>query len=463
MKLPLALLLASLPQFLPTAATAAEARPTWEEHVRPILKARCFKCHSEDEQKADLNLQTLASTLKGGSSGGVLKKGRPNSSLLMQAIEHADGVEKMPPKSPKMPEEEIELIRQWILAGLPEGSGDTAAAPNAFAFQPAAQGARPQNPALPSGLPQETAAGTRLNPVTALAASPWAPVVAIGGQGKIRFFNTQNRAPLGFVPFPEGSPQVLRFSRDGALLLAGGGKPVQSGKAVLYDVATGKRLAVFGDETDTVLAADFSPDGKLVALGGPGKTVKVFHTSNGVLSYKIAKHTDWITSLEFSPDGSRLATADRAGGIHVWEAASGGIFLSLSEHKEGISSVAWRPDGKILASASEDGSVILWNAGDGFPVKTLRNIHTPKPAGKHYGKLRGGVLSATWTADGQLLTSGRDQVARVWDSSGEALGAHEPLPTLPSRVSGTSDATLAVIGDAAGNLHWWTRSQPGAR
>jgi len=447
----------------PLVATAAEAPPTWEEHVRPILKARCFKCHSDDEQKADLNLQTLAATLKGGSSGQVLKKGRPNSSLLMQAIEHADGLEKMPPKSPKMPEDEIELIRHWILAGLLEGAGDTTSTSNAFAFQPMAQGTRPENPALPAGLPLEAAAEVPLNPVTALAASPWAPLVATGGHGSIRFFNSRTRASLGVVSFPEGTPQVLRFSRDGALLLAAGGKPVQSGKAALYDVATGKRLAVFGDETDTVLAADFSPDGKLVALGGPAKTVKVFHAANGALAYKISKHTDWITTLEFSPDGNRLATADRAGGIHVWESASGGIFLSLSEHKESISSVAWRPDGKILASASEDGSVILWNAADGFPVKTLKDIHTPKPAGKHYGKLRGGVLSVAWTADGQLLTTGRDQTARAWDSSGSGLDSHAPLASLPSRVAGTCDSSVAVIGDAAGHLHWWNRGTAAAR
>jgi mono/diheme cytochrome c family protein len=457
MKRPLAILIASLP----LAATAAEAPPTWEKHVRPILKARCFKCHSDDEQKADLNLQTLAATLKGGGSGDVLKKGRPNSSLLMQSIEHADGVEKMPPKSAKMPEEEIELIRQWILAGLPERSGEAASATNTFVFHPAAQGVRPENPAMPADLPKESPSEARLNPVTALAASPWAPLVATGGHGTIRFFHTQTRESLGTVPFPEGAPQVLRFSRDGALLLAAGGKPVQSGKAALYDVTTGKRLAVFGDETDTVLAADFSPDGKRLALGGPGKTVKVFHTETGALAYKIAKHTDWITALEFSPEGNRLATADRAGGIHVWESADGGIFLSLSEHKESVSSIAWRPDGKVLASASEDGSVILWNTGDGFPVKTLKDIHTPKPVGKHYGKLRGGVLSLAWTAEGQLLTAGRDQTARAWDSTGGRIGACDPLPSLPSRVTGTAEGKLAVIGDAAGRLHWWSRaSQP---
>lgn len=435
---------------------ASVTAPNWEEDVRPVLKARCFKCHSDDEKKAELNLQTLASALKGGSNGEVLKRGRPNSSPLMQAIEHAEGVEKMPPKSERMPEEEIELIRKWILAGLPEKSGSVVVAASAFVMKVATEG-KPANPALPTGLPAVAESVARANPVTALAASPWAPVVAVGGHGRVAFYHTETHAPLGQIAFPEGIPQVLRFSRDGALLLVAGGKPVQSGKAALYDVATGKRLATFGDESDTVLAADFSADGKLVALGGPTKTVKVFHTSTAQLAYRITKHMDWITAIEFSPDGTRFATADRVGGIHVWDAAGGGIVLSLSEHKEAVSALSWRPDGNVIASASEDGSVILWNLKDGFPSATLTGIHTPKPLGKRYGKVPGGVLSVGWTPEGHLLSVGRDKAAREWDSNGGKLGACEELPVVPIRVTGTFDGKVAVIGGQDGRVFWWAQ------
>ncbi|MEI6714600.1 MAG: c-type cytochrome domain-containing protein [Verrucomicrobiota bacterium] len=433
------------------------APPNWDDHIRPILKNRCFKCHGEEDQKGDLNLQTLAAALKGGTSGEVLKKNRPNSSILLQSILHEEGVEKMPPKSSKLPDEEIELIRQWILAGLPEKSGSPSSAPATFAFKPSNPGTKPANPAMPANLPALPSAGKRANPVTALASSPWAPLIATGGHGQIAFFNAETKTNLGAIPFPEGIPQVLRFSRDGSTLLVAGGKPVQSGKVVLFDVATGKRLAAFGDETDTVLAADFSPDGKLVAIGGPNKLVKVFHTADGSLAYKITKHMDWVTALEFSPDGSRLASGDRAAGIYVWEAATGGIAMTLAEHKEAISSLTWRPDGNIIASASEDGSVILWNMKDGFPSATLTGIHTPKPQGKRYGKVPGGVLSLVWTPEGHMLSVGRDNAVREWDSNGGKLSAVEGLPTLPSRVTGTFDGKLAVIGDAEGRLLWWPK------
>src|SRR5207237_7303929 len=124
------------------------------------------------------------------------------------------------------------------------------------------------------------------------------------------------------LAFPEGVPYVLRFSRNGEVLLAAGGRAVQSGRVVLFDVRSGKRLVAIGEEKDIVLAADVSADGKLVALGGPGKVVRVYSVVDGKLAYEVKKHTDWITALEFSPDGARLATGDRSGGIYTWEGAA---------------------------------------------------------------------------------------------------------------------------------------------
>jgi hypothetical protein len=52
------------------------------------------------------------------------------------------------------------------------------------------------------------------NAVTALAASPWAPLVAIGGQKQIVLYNTETLQPIGVLPFPEGFPTIIRFSRN---------------------------------------------------------------------------------------------------------------------------------------------------------------------------------------------------------------------------------------------------------
>ena len=160
-----------------------------------------------------------------------------------------------------------------------------------------------------------------------LATSPWAPLVAVTSQRQVLLYNTTTLELVGVFPFPEGQPNVVRFSRDGRLLLAGGGRPAASGKVVVWDITTGERVFEVGNELDVVLAADISADHKRIALGGPQRVVRVYSTETGELLYEIAKHTEWVLAVEFSPDGVLLATADRNGGLCVWEADTGHEYL----------------------------------------------------------------------------------------------------------------------------------------
>src|SRR6185436_14715620 len=172
------------------------------------------------------------------------------------------------------------------------------------------------------------------NAVIAMAASPWAPLVAIGGQKQVLLYNTETLERLGVLAFPEGYANVLRFSRNAKLLIAGGGLGGKLGQVVMWDVTTGERIGVVGNEADAVLAADISPDQQFVALGGPNKQVKIYNTKDGRQTGLIKKHTEWVTAIAYSPDGKFLATADRNGGVEVWEAgADPKPFNTLAGHK----------------------------------------------------------------------------------------------------------------------------------
>jgi Tfp pilus assembly protein PilF len=89
----------------------------------------------------------------------------------------------------------------------------------------------------------------------------------------------------------------------------------------LYDVATGERVTRVGNEYDTVLAADLNSDQTHVALGGPGKHVKIFSTRDARLAHDLKKHTDWVTAIQYSPDSVLLATGDRNGAEQAYRRA----------------------------------------------------------------------------------------------------------------------------------------------
>ena len=181
-----------------------------------------------------------------------------------------------------------------------------------------------------------------------------------------RGYHSDTLKLIGTLPFPERIPYVLRFSRNGKWLLAAGGRGASAGKAVIWDVTTGKRVTEIGDEADIVLAADVSPNHKFIALGGPGKLIKIYDTATGELKHRIKKHTDWVTAMEFSPDGETLATGDRNGGAFIWDVATGGIAFTLGDHKDSIASLSWRTDSQMLATASEDGNGTQLSRLEGF-------------------------------------------------------------------------------------------------
>lgn len=436
----------------------AQKHPNYEDDVKPIFARRCFGCHSAGEMRSGLNLEAYAGVLKGGNSGDAVVVGRPAASLLFKAVSHEEGAPQMPLGGPKLPDAEIAAIREWIQMGLLETAASVPKGPAgpSLDYHPSDLNRPSGDPAMPESLPLVTLPETeRANPVTALAASPWAPLVAVSGHERIYLYDLARRAPAGELPFPEGIPYVLRFSRNGAVLLAAGGKGVQSGRAVLYDVKTGKRLAVLGQELDVVLAADVTADGKLVALGGPKKTVKVYSVSDGKLVYELKKHTDWITALEFSPDGTRLATGDRSGGIFLWESATGANAGNLAEHKDSIAALSWRGDSRMLASAGEDGQIIVWNTGDGFPVATIAKAHQPKPPKGTFGTPPGGVLGVQFAPDGRLASVGRDSTLRIWGIDGKQKAASAPAAALLTRVAVASDGKLFLAGDFQGRLLIW--------
>jgi hypothetical protein len=431
-------------------ARAADAKKpakiTYDEHVLPLLREKCVGCHNQDKKKAGLILNNYTKVMEGGSSGVAVKPGDPDGSLLFRAVAHKQDPF-MPPSAPMLPKASLDLLEKWIAGGALENAGSkatVAAKPKAdFSLTKAARG-KPEGPPPmpPATLALEPVARTaRANAVTALAASPWAPLVAVGGQRQVLLYHSDTLELLGVLPFPEGTPQVLKFSRNGSLLLAGGGRGGKSGRVVVWGVTKGERLFEVGDEADSVLAADVSPDQTQVALGGPGKAVRVYSTRDGKLLHEIRKHTDWVTTLEYSPDGVLLASGDRNGGLFVWEAFTAREYFALRGHTAAITEVSWRADGNVCASASEDGTVRLWEMENGGAVKSW---------GAH-----GGALSVRYARDGRLVTCGRDRLARLWDGNGGAQRNFEPLPDVALRATFSHDGGRVIAGDWTGAVLVW--------
>src|SRR5262245_56576740 len=99
------------------AEPTAEGMQFFESRVRPVLIDHCFKCHADKKQRGGLRLDSRGALLAGGDRGTVLVLGKPEESLLIQAILHEDEL-KMPP-SKKLSREQIADLTQWVRMGAP--------------------------------------------------------------------------------------------------------------------------------------------------------------------------------------------------------------------------------------------------------------------------------------------------------------------------------------------------------
>lgn len=93
----------------------AEEPLSFEEHVRPILKAHCLACHGEDGKKeGSLDLRLVRFMQSGGDSGASIVAGKRDESPLFGRI----AAHEMPPEGGKpLSPAQIELIGRWIDGG----------------------------------------------------------------------------------------------------------------------------------------------------------------------------------------------------------------------------------------------------------------------------------------------------------------------------------------------------------
>ncbi len=208
---------------------------------------------------------------------------------------------------------------------------------------------------------------------------------------------------------------AMTFSPNGKILALGG-----MNRVFLYDTATGKRLGAREDKMGQLIGLTFTPDGKqLVACGG--YPIRAFNWELatgkllGTFRLQALEDTDiYRVSMAFAPDGKTIAFG-AGSGVQFWDVAIGREKPGLSKgHAYEIVNLVYGPDGKTLYSAGDHGPVFLWNT-ENWQQK---------------GVLSGNARIMSVSPDGkQLATVAKLSTnVRIWnlDKSKEALAIRLP-------------------------------------
>ncbi|MEM8953623.1 MAG: PSD1 and planctomycete cytochrome C domain-containing protein [Verrucomicrobiota bacterium] len=99
------------------AASMTKSRLLFTKHIRPLFIRSCVECHGGEKIRGGLNLNTRQDLLAGGDNGPAIIPGHPENNFLIEVVKHTE--EPFMPKgdAPKLSNEEISHLTQWIATG----------------------------------------------------------------------------------------------------------------------------------------------------------------------------------------------------------------------------------------------------------------------------------------------------------------------------------------------------------
>ncbi len=102
-------------------SSTMDGEQLFTDYVEPMLRKHCYECHSHSAKKikGGLVVDSRGGLLKGGDIGPAIVPGKPEKSLLLEAISYKDPDLEMPPTH-RLTEQEVMFFRQWIAAGAPD-------------------------------------------------------------------------------------------------------------------------------------------------------------------------------------------------------------------------------------------------------------------------------------------------------------------------------------------------------
>ena len=228
----------------------------------------------------------------------------------------------------------------------------------------------PQVIALDGGTPELLAPTSGLR--FAVADDDWSRVVMVtlanevavaehGARGSVRSLAHTAKAIAYLAISPRGDTVVIH---DGTTIWS---VPFAGGPL--------REIAHYAEELKSVV---WSPNGRILAIGGTGSEILVLDTETGKLS-ELRGHTDALYSLQFTRDGSHLLSASDDATARVWNLANRTAIV-LRGHDDDVYRARFSPDERSVATSSLDGSTRVWSLDrasaevftEGEPIDSLR-------------------------------------------------------------------------------------------
>ncbi|MFT7640914.1 MAG: WD40 repeat protein, partial [Pirellulaceae bacterium] len=206
--------------------------------------------------------------------------------------------------------------------------------------------------------------------VVRLAFSPNGDLATASEAGELRIWSPldgSERRKFGTEPY---SLTKLAFSPDGKWLAACGGdinpsasagserSNEPSGRAVVWNVATGTQRFSLPPQDNPLLDIAFSNDGNTIATLGVGRSVRVWNATTG---HEEANFKNQVSplSIDFCPASDRLLASFADGRVKVWDVASQTLNSEFRPSQSPVMAAKFSVDGTGVFATNEFARVQL--------------------------------------------------------------------------------------------------------
>ncbi|MDC0936888.1 hypothetical protein OAS39_11430 [Pirellulales bacterium] len=210
----------------------------------------------------------------------------------------------------------------------------------------------------------------------------------------------------GSTPLLDDRVLALKFSPDGRLLVIGGGAASRSGQVVIWDLEyDSMHCQIERPHDDAVLGLAFSHDGEHLATASADRMMKVFNVHDGTHIRSFEGHTHHVLDVAWRANGLQLATASADKSIKVWDFERGEQIRTFAAVRKEVTGVEFLGVSGQMVAAGGDGAARIYNADDGKVVRTI------SAAGDY-------LLDCDVTESGELVvTAGVQRFLRAYNSS----------------------------------------------
>lgn len=299
----------------------------------------------------------------------------------------------------------------------------------------------------------------RVSRVSALAFSPRGDSITCGYQdgGVVSWDLTTDTSQTVYAEHSTTYTDpvlCVAYSPDGTLLAATnlGYYPARRERVVYVWRTNDHALAyTLGGFRYPVYAVAFRADGRLLAVAGDDRVVKLYEAHSGAERHLApAQLRTSVSSLAFSPTRGLLVAGCDGSEMHVWDVDTASEDHLLEGHVEWTTALVFAPSGLQFASGGEDGEIILWDAAT---MQRLRAVERPAVSSAWWWG-EDAVSSLAFNPAGTLLASARaNDCVELWDpTSGQRVSAahHEGV----RRVAFSPDGAQLASGGNAGVRLW---------